>query len=372
MRRSRFLNPIIMVTALFCGLSASADTSLEKFSAGWTEIFPAGDTSCANGSPYSFHVKPGATDRVMIFFNGGGACWSGDACDINTEPTNYSPLASIAHNDPKTRGGAFDLDNPENPFADWSQVFVSYCTGDIHLGARDMVYTKSDGSKITIKHSGKANSQAALDWVYENFDSPGRIFVSGGSAGGVASPYYAAVLADHYADARILHFAGGSGAYRLSPQTELLESWGVMNNTPNWPEMARYNTETLHFDDLYLVAAERHPEIRFHQFNSGYDWAQQMFLRLLGSEEAVYPLLSANLADLKNSLPHFSSFTVKGVFHTLLRFDELYQIETEGVRAVDWISQIAAEQNVADVSCGTAIACQTQDNETHHADFTRR
>lgn len=368
MKRSAF--SLFIIPALLFSHSLAADVKPESLTAGWTEIFPAGDTSCTNGSPYSFHVKPGAADRVMIFFNGGGACWSGDSCDINTEPTNYSPLASIAHNDPKTRGGAFDLDRPENPFRQWSQVFVSYCTGDVHLGARDMLYTKSDGAEITIRHRGKANSQAVLDWVYKSFESPDRIFISGGSAGGVASPYYATVLADHYTDAQILHFAGGSGAYRLPPQTLLLENWGVLNELPAWPELAGYNAETLHFDDLYLVAAARHPGIRFHQFNGAYDWAQQLFLRLLGSEEFVYPLLVANLADLKKALPHFSSYTVAGEFHTILRFDEMYQFETAGVRVVDWIRDIASGKPVADVSCGAAQFCQAPDKGPHHADFT--
>ena len=111
----------------------------------WTTIAPGGDTLCATGTPYTFHVREGDASRVMIFLNGGGACWSGDLCDLNTEPTPYTPFAGMDSNDPASMGGVFDAANPGNPFAGWTQVFVSYCTGDAHLGARDVDYPASAG-----------------------------------------------------------------------------------------------------------------------------------------------------------------------------------------------------------------------------------
>ncbi len=33
----------------------------------WQTISPGGDTVCATGTPYSFHVRHGASERVMIY-----------------------------------------------------------------------------------------------------------------------------------------------------------------------------------------------------------------------------------------------------------------------------------------------------------------
>ena len=101
-------------------------------------------------------------------------------------------------NTPTKIGGVFDAANPENPFKGWTQVFVSYCTGDSHLGAKDLAYTTSAGKALTIHHRGKVNVQSALDWEYANYPAPSRVFVGGGSAGAIASPFYAGVVADHY------------------------------------------------------------------------------------------------------------------------------------------------------------------------------
>ena len=172
-----------------CGTLASADTVIEPPApappAEWSTIAPGGDTLCATGRPYSFHVRPGDASRVMIFLNGGGACWSGGLCDISTGSAPYTPFAEGDYNNPAKMGGAFDAANPENPFTGWTQVFVSYCTGDAHLGDKDAAYTLPGGETLTIHHRGKANVQSALDWTYANYPDPARVFVGGGSAGAV-------------------------------------------------------------------------------------------------------------------------------------------------------------------------------------------
>lgn len=76
----------------------------------WETISPGGDTACATGTPFSFHVRRADPGRVMVYFNGGGACWSGETCDITgsygREPT-YRPFATAAAgNDPRGFGGA--------------------------------------------------------------------------------------------------------------------------------------------------------------------------------------------------------------------------------------------------------------------------
>ena len=48
----------------------------------WEEMRPAGETRCSRGSPYAFFVRPGRSDRVILEFMGGGACWSAKTCGL--------------------------------------------------------------------------------------------------------------------------------------------------------------------------------------------------------------------------------------------------------------------------------------------------
>lgn len=318
---------------------------------GWTTIAPGGDTLCAAGTPYSFHVRGGDASRVMIFLNGGGACWSGDLCDPSGGANAYTPFAEMDANNPARMGGVFDAANPENPFTGWTQVFVSYCTGDSHLGDRDAIYITSAGKAVPIHHRGKANVQSALDWVYANYPQPSRVFVGGGSAGAIASPYYAGVVADHYPQAEIVQYGGGAGGYRAGAVPGLLETWGTFTNMPDWPELSGFDRATFTTGDFYRVTAMRYRGMRMHQFNNVDDDVQQMFLALMGVSDPVRALMHANLDELAKDIPNFRSYSASGKDHTLLRYDRLYTTTTGGVRAAEWVRGLAEGRDVARVTC---------------------
>ena len=55
--------------------------------------------------------------------------------------------------------------------------------------------------------------QAVLDWTYANVSKPEQIFVTGSSAG-APSPFYAALIADHYSQATVTQLGDGAGGYR--------------------------------------------------------------------------------------------------------------------------------------------------------------
>ena len=105
-------------------------------------------TGCAfsyqNGEAYKFYYKPGDDKRLLIYFNGGGACWDNNTClaslKIGPQPT-YNPTIT-QNNDPVSSGGILDTNNIENPFKDYSMVFLPYCTGDIHIGSKNTVYRR--------------------------------------------------------------------------------------------------------------------------------------------------------------------------------------------------------------------------------------
>src|SRR5688572_712976 len=148
----------------------------------WQVIEPGGDTACSDGSPYRFFVHPGDPARLLVEFEGGGACWSAETCAmeiftrrVTTDPEAVRQLGLMV--------GIYDRGNPQNPFREWTHVYVPYCTGDLHWGNSARTYT-SDGPAYTIHHRGAANAAAALRWASENVPAPARVTVTGCSAGG--------------------------------------------------------------------------------------------------------------------------------------------------------------------------------------------
>lgn len=343
--------------ATLTGLPACAEESADA--SGWTTIEPGGETSCATGAPYEFHVKPGRgedAEKLLVFLNGGGACWNGNQCSLDEEPTPYVPFAKIDDNDPRKAGGIFDEDNPENPLKNWTQVFAPYCTGDVHLGNRDVTYD-SWKEEFTIRHRGRTNVEAVLDWVYENVKAPERIIVAGSSAGAIAAPFYGAEVANHYGDAEIIALADGAGGYRDPEIAGLIENWGFWEGAPEW--VSDIDRETASFEAIDEAAAKHAPKMRVVEYDAAYDSVQEMFLRLLGNEERLYPLLQKNRDELGEKIPGFESYTARGTAHTILRDDWLYTYEEEGVRMVDWLKALADGKDVESVSCGEPETCET-------------
>jgi hypothetical protein len=323
--------------------AAGADTD-------WQTVEPGGATRCADGSPYRFHVRHASEERLLLFFNGGGACWNSATCDPQGNPTYRVNAGPGSGNDPREYDGAFALDNPDNPFGDWSQVFVSYCSGDVHLGDRRAAYIRDDGSSFAIEHRGRANADAALEYVYRHFD-PQRIVVAGGSAGALASPVYAAVVAAGYPAAEVIHFAGGGAGYRLPPPTRLWEQWGTIEALPQALRDTSVSAATLAILDLYRLAARAAPRVRLHTWDTAYDAVQEQFMALLGAPGDLQPGLDNNLAELRRDLPQLRSYVAPGEFHTLLRYEQLYRIESDGVRAVDWVRALSRGDDPGNVNC---------------------
>jgi hypothetical protein len=96
--------------------------------------------------------------------------------------------------------GIFDQTRKDNPFKDWGYVYIPYCTGDLFWGANDQDYLVGFDPATgpvyqTIKHRGFVNFQAVLNYLENNTNYPGKIFVTGSSAGS-----YGATLAFHMPD----------------------------------------------------------------------------------------------------------------------------------------------------------------------------
>ena len=346
--------PAPVTAAAMAPVAAWYDTirPLATLSKGWNRIPGRYGTGCAHDSTFAFRVRPGLPDKVMIFLNGGGACWRAQECDPRGKPT-YT-MTSDSANDVSIRTGIFDVANPANPVRDYTMVFIPYCTGDVHLGTREVEYQSKDAKgaprTFAVRHGGGANVEAVLDWVFTNIKSPRVMFVTGSSAGAVASPVIAAKVARHYPRARVVQLGDGAGGYHSDSVPNLLAGWGATEYLQADPAFRSLDSAEFTFERLYTASGRAAPRIHFAQVNSAEDATQLYFLSLLGVKGApLAKFLEADLAEVRLQLPWFRSYTVPGKAHTILRSNAVYTTTVDGVPFRDWLDQLVNGETVGDV-----------------------
>jgi hypothetical protein len=339
-----------------CLALAALDVSAaEAADRGWERLPGGARTICSDGSAYSFFVRPADPARLLIYFQGGGACWFHRNCSPERDP---SYKISVADDDPARYGGIFDFDNPANPFADYSVVFAPYCSADVFLGDTVREYLpgpdeETDAPPVTIHHNGFNNAAAVLSWAYANYPEPERVFVTGSSAGSIPSPYYAMQVADHYPDAHIAQLGDGSGGYRRdAAATSPQQLWGTLEVLGRQDEFAGLTDATFSYESLYIAAARRHPEMIFAEFDTAEDATQKRYLAMSGSETTkLLTLLRANHADIRAAVENFRAYVAGGEMHTILGRPEFYTYRVGTVSVRDWVDALARGEDVNDVSC---------------------
>src|SRR5258705_7412560 len=108
----------------------------------WTWV-PFADAFCMDGDTLGIGVNLNTNShRVLIFLNGGGACWDEPTCyTLNT--ATHGPFGPVQFNalvPGLNQAWLFDRTAASNPFRDYNYVFVPYCTGDLHAGSRIVDY----------------------------------------------------------------------------------------------------------------------------------------------------------------------------------------------------------------------------------------
>ena len=326
-------------------------TAGEAASRPWQEVLPGKKSICSDGSAYKFLTRQGDPSKLLVYLQGGGACWFRGNCDPAMQPTYNINLDRM-------RGyetGIFNLDNPANPFRDHTVVFAPYCSGDVHIGASDTQYPaiKPNQAALTIHHQGRANMQTVLDWAFKNVAEPKTVFVTGSSAGAMPSPFYASLIADHYTDATVTQLGDGAGGYRrMNNDTRPHESWGTFNFINNEAGFGTLDSDTMNYESLYILAAQRHPNVQFAEYDAAHDSVQKRFLALSGQRDVdLLEALSANHADIRAEVSNFKSFITGGESHTVLARPEFYSFGANGTSVRDWVAALANNEAVDDVRC---------------------
>ena len=331
----------------------------------WTAFSPGGDTLCADGSPYTYYVRPGTVNKLVVDFEGGGACWSGGTCGTNGPYLPSATGAPGAAGSPQKEVGLYNHTDDRNPVKDWYHVYINYCTGDIHLGDSVQTYQTPKGEK-TIYHNGQKNVTAALNWVKNNFRAPDDILVTGCSAGAYGAAIYTPQIADAYPDAKVTEL-GDSGA-GIIPKSFVtkpdgLKRWNINAVLPPGVDLTN-GIPTTFLADAYVTIGQAHPKAKLAEYNSASDGTQISFYALqrgLDPRDPTDPAvqaagrawamgLGASLTKIQTGLPgSFSSYTSllddndnlqDGTAHCIITRPDFYTLTTNGVLLTDWLNSL--------------------------------
>lgn len=311
----------------------------------WMQISLA-DAVCARGTPYSFFLHEGDPDRLLVYFQGGGACWNADTCkpggtfDDAVQPDELDHYAGI-----------FDFTNPQNPVADYSVVVVAYCTGDVHTGAAVQTYSVG-ATQTTIHFTGFSNAEAVLAWVYAHYASPSRLIVTGSSAGAYGAIFNAPALLAHYPDAQAVVF-GDAGIGVLPADWDGFTTWGTRANV--LLPAAAEATSPEFTNQLYTAAAEAFPAARIAEYTSYSDAIQTGFYKLMGGAVEDWVVGLENSFSQLDKLANFRSYIGWGGTHTILVTPLFYQMQVGGVAFRDWFAALTGGALPDDIRCGDCL-----------------
>ncbi|MDP1901489.1 MAG: pectin acetylesterase-family hydrolase [Rubrivivax sp.] len=334
---------------------------------------------------FSFWAKRGTSKNLVVFFEGGGACWDSLTCTFPTVaglpaqvPQLFMP-AVPANNNPANYDGIFRTDNPANPVKDWSIVYIPYCTGDLHAGSSTKTYANVGHpvfplpSTFEIQHKGFDNFMVVLDWVKKHIDAPKSVLVAGSSAGGYGASVNFPWVAKTYPNAHMYVIADGS-------QGVMTPTWDA--STPgrgSWnlqlaPWVFGSSPSKIRGADLLRVAAQAYPHAKVSQFTTAMDSVQIGFYGLMKTyyppggacpNPAVdwYQQMTSTLQSYDAAVPNYRYYMAGGTYHTTLRSPTFYTEASAGTVYSDWVAGMLANRGGTndhggwweDAACPTCI-----------------
>jgi hypothetical protein len=364
-------------------LSLSLISQLAIAEAGWQQVHPpstfvdrtgvARRTGCSNAptsqsAEFSFFVREGDPRRLVIAFDGGGACWDSSTClgsVLRGSPVYQTEVDETpAHLD--SIGGLFDETNPANPLRGSLQVLIPYCTGDLHMGSNDQEYVIGPVAH-TIRHRGYDNMVAVLEWIADYYGnnagtSPDLLLVTGASAGGFGATFaYPAIDRLFPAVPRKRVFVDSAiGIMNQDFYDRALApgaAWSIWTNMPT--ELAGTFAAG---PEAFPIAVNQslgwsYPATRFGAYTRAYDGVQIFYLNVAKNpdepERWVDPnqlfLTSlewttrarASVLESASTTANYRYYVGAGFGHVIIAGDELYlEDSAHGLPLIDWLTDM--------------------------------
>jgi pectinacetylesterase len=167
----------------------------------WTWIdFP--EARCRDGSATGIGVRlHRGSDKLALYFEGGGACFHGASCAINDVLQRFDGTAFAAWTSAAGSSGIFDDARADNPLHGWNLIYVPYCTGDVHAGSAEHVDVP--GGPTNQSFVGYRNVGHYLQRLVPSFPDVSQVVVTGISAGGFGAAMNYDRVAQAFCHARV-------------------------------------------------------------------------------------------------------------------------------------------------------------------------
>jgi len=194
-------------------------------------------TRCLDGTRagYYYAASPSnSSSRWVVYFEGGGACYSRESCAARAA----TPLGSSAKWAPTFTqdDNLLSADAAVNPvFFDAHKIYIPYCTGDAHGGTRSAALNAT----WPFFFSGHLNVVAIVrEIAAAHLGGAGvaRVLVTGSSAGGLGTLLNADYIADALGAAAVVTAAPEAGWF--FPPVSLFPVWAAGGSTPVWSTLA--------------------------------------------------------------------------------------------------------------------------------------
>ncbi len=306
---------------------------------------------------YHFFVKRGSVNKVVMYYQGGGACWENATCSIPVCKNGADPISD----DPDNASSGFaDLDNPANPFRDWNIVFVTYCSCDVHFGDADQTYS-GFFPDIDVAHRGYQNAKVVEKFARENFLNPDVVFVTGSSAGAYGALFHGPLLHEAWPASRF-RILGDAGNGVITPsflQNEF-ENWNFQANLPDdIPGVAESISSGEGMVGYIDAVADAFPDTNWAHYTAAYDGGtggQTGFYNVMLNDSNPLAALTwwegscqfnevmvEQAAETASRAPENYRFYIgAGSRHTMYGNDKVYTDQSGGEEQtiVDWISDM--------------------------------
>ena len=263
---------------------------------------------CLRGGDYTMATRQGSTDRLLIYLQGGGACWS-SLC-----------LAFEDSHEGVPDFGMLNPTLPHNPFKDWNVGYLPYCDGSLFVG--DVTLDDDADGTVDRYHRGLVNLTASLEVIRDEFPNPPEIMITGLSAGAYGAPLAGMLVRTVWPDVPITVLTdGGMGLGKpLEPGfvPGILKEWGVYDLVPESCEDCFGDG---HATSLSMWGLERDPSFEYLVITSYNDFViGSLFLGL--GYDAYEAEVRAMDATLQSRFPEqYASFVYAGDRHTTCAID---------------------------------------------------
>jgi len=285
---------------------------------------------CIAGTSFSAFTRAGNPSKLLIMLQGGGACWQ-DFYFCNILAEDQEP--------PPPPAGIWDFDSPDNPFADYSVVYMPYCDGSVFAGDNDVVDPNFQLGGVRF-HRGLRNLTAGMDLAKATFPKPNRITVAGSSAGGVGATAFAPFLARfEYGNKPKLTVFNDAGPVAVN----LFDTGAAAARAADWQFGQFYPASCTDCDPLGQATAvidwrlENDSTIREAFYETDGD-ATNRFFTSVPTQELYRALILSEHGALNAAHPdRYKRFIVSGDdSHTALQSPLFYSQDANGVPLNEW------------------------------------